>query len=181
MVKDSVCIVIIRERFFDLRSVAAGSQDELCCKAYPWGCEGKCEGRKFTLTLTLTTETPINRAFQTKSEGVRVKKEKFFFISKEEHPSSHSIYNMKMNRDKPCHNSFCEPAATERRSKKHTNVSCRCGLRQSETGRIEYPLQRECIEFLVIPFVELMYRLCALGESVLSILEDQYVHSVATE
>ena len=25
---------------------------------------------------------------------------------------------MKTNRDKPCHNSFCEPAATERRSKK---------------------------------------------------------------
>ena len=42
---------------------------------------GWCEGRKFTLTLTLTTETPINRAFQTESEGVRVKKEKkVFFI-----------------------------------------------------------------------------------------------------
>ena len=39
--------------------------------------EGKCEGRKFTLT----TETMINRAFQKESEGVRVKKEKkFFFI-----------------------------------------------------------------------------------------------------
>ena len=37
-------------------------------------CEGKCEGRKFALTLALTTETPINRAFQTESEGVRVKK-----------------------------------------------------------------------------------------------------------
>ena len=35
-------------------------------------CEGKCEGRKFTLTLTLTTETPINRAFQPDCEGVRV-------------------------------------------------------------------------------------------------------------
>ena len=34
-VKDSVASVIIRERFFDLRSVAAGSQDELWCKAYP--------------------------------------------------------------------------------------------------------------------------------------------------
>ena len=44
-------------------------------------CEGKCEGRKFALTLALTTETPINRAFQTESEGVRVKKEKkLFFI-----------------------------------------------------------------------------------------------------
>ena len=29
-VKDSVASVIIRERFFDLRSVAAGSQDEYC-------------------------------------------------------------------------------------------------------------------------------------------------------
>ena len=35
----------------------------------------------FALTLALTTETPINRAFQAESEGVRVKKEKkFFFI-----------------------------------------------------------------------------------------------------
>ena len=41
--------------------------------------EGKCEGRRFTLTLTLTTETTINRAFQAESEGVRVKKEKNFF------------------------------------------------------------------------------------------------------
>ena len=75
--------VIIRERFFDLRSVAAGSQNELWCKASPWGCEGKCEGRKFTLTLTLTTETPINRAFQANCEGVRVEKEKSFFRSRE--------------------------------------------------------------------------------------------------
>ena len=44
-------------------------------------CEGKCEGRRFALTLTLTTETPINRAFQAKSEGVRVKKKKKFFLS----------------------------------------------------------------------------------------------------
>ena len=29
VVKDSVCILLIRERFFDLRPVAAGSQDEL--------------------------------------------------------------------------------------------------------------------------------------------------------
>ena len=36
-----------------------------------------------TRPLTLTTETPINRAFQTESEGVRVKKEKkSFFILK---------------------------------------------------------------------------------------------------
>ena len=32
-----------------------------------------------TLTPTLTTESPINRAFQAESEGVRVKKEKLFF------------------------------------------------------------------------------------------------------
>ena len=44
-------------------------------------CEGKCEGRGFTLTLTLTLETPINRAFRAESEGVRAKKEKkSFFI-----------------------------------------------------------------------------------------------------
>ena len=36
-----------------------------------------------TLTLTLTTETPINRAFQTNCEGVRVEKEKKFFIINE--------------------------------------------------------------------------------------------------
>ena len=32
-----------------------------------------------TLTLTLTTETPINRAFQAESEGARVEKEKKYF------------------------------------------------------------------------------------------------------
>ena len=41
--------------------------------------EGKCEGKTLALTLTLTTEPPINRAFQPESEGVRVKKEKNFF------------------------------------------------------------------------------------------------------
>ena len=41
---------------------------------------GWCEGREFTLTLTLTTETPINRAFQADCEGVRVKKEKKVFL-----------------------------------------------------------------------------------------------------
>ena len=46
-----------------------------------FGVRASDEGRKFALTLTLTTETPINRALQTKSEGVRVKKEKkLFFI-----------------------------------------------------------------------------------------------------
>ena len=30
---------------------------------------------------------------------------------------------MKTNRDKPCHNSFCEPAATERRSKKRSRIA----------------------------------------------------------
>ena len=51
---------------------------------YPAGrvrCEGKCEGKTFALTLTLTTEPPINRAFQPESEGVRVKnKKKLFFV-----------------------------------------------------------------------------------------------------
>ena len=28
-----------------------------------------------------------------------------------------------MNIDKPCHNSFCEPAATERRSKKRSRIA----------------------------------------------------------
>ena len=36
--------------------------------------------KTLALTLALTTETPINRAFQTESEGVRVKnKKKLFF------------------------------------------------------------------------------------------------------
>ena len=30
---------------------------------------------------------------------------------------------MKMNRDKSCYNSFCEPAATERRSKKSSRIA----------------------------------------------------------
>ena len=33
-----------------------------------------------TLTPTLTTKTPINRAFQTSCEGVRVEKENFFLL-----------------------------------------------------------------------------------------------------
>ena len=40
----------------------------------------KFEFYPHTLTLTLTTETPINRAFQTDCEGVRVKKEKKVFL-----------------------------------------------------------------------------------------------------
>ena len=50
---------------------------------YPAGkvrYEGKCEGKTFALTLTLTTEPPINRAFQPESEGVRVKNKKNFFF-----------------------------------------------------------------------------------------------------
>ena len=39
---------------------------------------------------------------------------------------------MKMNRDKPCHNSFCEPAATERRSKK--THKCVVPLRAASVG-----------------------------------------------
>ena len=45
--------------------------------------DGKCEGKYSTLTPTLTTETPINRAFQADCEGVRVEKEKkvfFYFL-----------------------------------------------------------------------------------------------------
>ena len=34
------------------------------------------------LTSTLTTESPINRAFQAESEGVRVKKKNFFYKNK---------------------------------------------------------------------------------------------------
>ena len=42
--------------------------------------DGKCESKYFTLTPTLTTETPINRAFQANCEGVRVEKGKKFFL-----------------------------------------------------------------------------------------------------
>ena len=42
--------------------------------------DGRCEGKYSTLTPTLTTETPINRAFQAESEGVRVKKRKKFLF-----------------------------------------------------------------------------------------------------
>ena len=48
-----------------------------------WGAiistEGKCEGKKFTLTLTLTLFLVVNQSVTVKSEGVRVKKEKTFF------------------------------------------------------------------------------------------------------
>ena len=66
-----------------------------CSKIHLWGCEGRCEGREFTLTLTLTTETPINRAFQADCEGVRVRKKKFFRMKKECLPS-HTIYYPKL-------------------------------------------------------------------------------------
>ena len=42
--------------------------------------DGKCEGKYSALTPALTTEAPINRAFQTDCEGVRVEKEKKFFL-----------------------------------------------------------------------------------------------------
>ena len=42
--------------------------------------DGKCEGKYSALTPTLTTESPINRAFQANCEGVRVEKEKKFFL-----------------------------------------------------------------------------------------------------
>ena len=56
-------------------------------------CEDKCEGRKFTLTLALTLETPINRAFQAESEGVRAKKEKSFFLEVDELTRNSKLYN----------------------------------------------------------------------------------------
>ena len=42
--------------------------------------EGKCEGKKFTLTLTLTLFLVVSQSVTAKSEGVRVKKEKKFFL-----------------------------------------------------------------------------------------------------
>ena len=44
------------------------------------GSEGKCEGRKFALTLALTLETPINRAFEPHLWGCEGKKRKNFFL-----------------------------------------------------------------------------------------------------
>ena len=56
-------------------------------------CDGKCEGKYSTLTPTLTTESPINRAFQANCEGVRVEKEKkfFYFLEVDELKSYNSI------------------------------------------------------------------------------------------
>ena len=45
-----------------------------------FGVRASDEGRKFALTLTLTTETPINRALQPYCEGVRVKEKKLFLL-----------------------------------------------------------------------------------------------------
>ena len=45
-----------------------------------FGVRVSVRGESLPSPLTLTTETPINRAFQAESEGVRVKKEKLFFI-----------------------------------------------------------------------------------------------------
>lgn len=42
--------------------------------------DGKCEGKYSAPTPTLTTESPINRAFQANCEGVRVEKEKLFLL-----------------------------------------------------------------------------------------------------
>ena len=51
-----------------------------------WGAiistEGKCEGKKFTLTLALTLFLAVSQSVTVKSEGVRVKKEKTFFINR---------------------------------------------------------------------------------------------------
>ena len=54
--------------------------------------EGKCEGKKTTLTLTLTPFAVVCQSVTAKGEGVRVKKKKTFFI-KNEYPPSHTIYH----------------------------------------------------------------------------------------
>ena len=41
--------------------------------------EGKCEGKKTTLTLTLTLFVSVCQSVTAKSEGVRVEKQKLFF------------------------------------------------------------------------------------------------------
>ena len=41
--------------------------------------EGKCEGKKATLTLTLTPFITVCQSVTAKSEGVRVKKQKKLF------------------------------------------------------------------------------------------------------
>ena len=41
--------------------------------------EGKCEGKKTTLTLTLTPFITVRQPVTAKSEGVRVKKQKKIF------------------------------------------------------------------------------------------------------
>ena len=41
--------------------------------------EGKCEGKKATLTLTLTPFVAVCQSVTAKSEGVRVKKQKKLF------------------------------------------------------------------------------------------------------
>ena len=56
--------------------------------------DGKCEGKYSTLTPTLTTETPINRAFQTICEGVRVEKIKIIFLEVDESKRYNSIMAM---------------------------------------------------------------------------------------
>ena len=69
---------IVFDLYFDFRLILIVPwQDK---RDLSFWCEGKCERRKYALTLTLTTETPINRAFQAKSEGVRAKKEKKVFF-----------------------------------------------------------------------------------------------------
>ena len=52
----------------------------ICRQSFPAGSVRAVRVKTLALTLALTTETPINRAFQTKSEGVRAKKEKNFFL-----------------------------------------------------------------------------------------------------
>ena len=47
-----------------------------------FGVRVSVRGESLPSPLTLTTETPINRAFQEESEGMRVEKEKKFFRSR---------------------------------------------------------------------------------------------------
>ena len=45
-----------------------------------FGVRVSVRGESLPSPLTLTTETPINRAFQEESEGMRVEKEKKFWL-----------------------------------------------------------------------------------------------------
>ena len=102
-------------------------------------CEGKCEGKTFTLTLALTTETPINRAFQAECEGVRAKKEKSFFSFL---PSFFILHST-------CCLALCKPAATELKIKKRSRIitlNCIIGF---SSGRRTLFLNRRSRQFFI--------------------------------